>query len=82
MKKMYGLLVAAGMLLVMIPVTVAADPVAGYSLDNMLEENAEFQLEKRQQLITKMGISSDGSQIKNIGLYGIWGHAGDNESDG
>ncbi len=82
MKKIYGILVAAGILLAMVPVTAMADPVTEYDSDYMMQENAELQLKNRQQMRTVGGEPTDDAQQKKIGLRGIWGYAGNNESDG
>jgi len=82
MKKMYGVLIVVGTLLAMVPVTAMTDSVTEYDLDYMMQENAKLQLKNRQQMRTVGGGPTDDAHQKKIGLRGIWGHAGDNESDG
>ncbi len=81
MKKIYRILVAAGILLAMIPVSAMADPVTEFDEDVMAQENTYFEQLDEQQIYATDGPPDDASQ-KKVGLRGIWGYAGDNESDG
>jgi hypothetical protein len=82
MKKMYGILIAAGILLATVTVTAMADPVTEFDSDYIMQENAELRLKNRQQMCNLSGRPTDDSQHKMVSLRGIWGHFGDNESDG
>jgi len=80
MKKIYGILVAAGILLAMIPVSVMAYSDTAFVPYAMEHENTYVEQLNEQQLYAADGPPDDASQ-KKISLRGIWGHAGDKESD-
>ena len=82
MKKIYGILAAAGILLAMIPVSAATYPGNDSSQDIVVQETEGFQQQIRQQSRTPMGASTADVSQKYVKVRGIWGNAGDNESDG
>ena len=81
MKNMYGILVAAGILFAMIPVSAMAYSDTEFVPYAMMQENTYVEQLNEQQLYIADEPPGNGSQ-KKVGLRGIWGHAGDNESDG
>ena len=81
MKKIYGILVAAGILLAMISVSAMAYSDTEFVPYAMAQENTYVEQLDEQQLYAADEPPDDGPQ-KKVGLRGIWGHAGDNESDG
>ncbi len=81
MKKIYGILVAAGILLAMIPVSAMAYSDTEFVPYAMAQENTHVEQLDKQQLYAADEPPDDGPQ-KKVVLRGIWGHAGDNESDG
>jgi len=81
MKKIYGILVAAGILLAMIPVSAMAYSDTEFVPYAMEQENTYVEQLDEQQVYTADEPPDDGPQ-KKVVLRGIWGHAGDNESDG
>ena len=108
MRKMYGMLAVAGILLAMIPASVMAAPVIEVDEDAAICEDAgyvEQYKEKygplnaadtqivgkeriknrnlvRQKYSDENGPTADLAPKKVAKLRGIWGFAGDNESDG
>lgn len=82
MKKIYGILAAAGILLAMIPVSAATYPGNDFGQDIVVQEKEGFQQQIRQQPRTPMGASTADASQKYVKVRGIWGYAGDNESDG
>jgi hypothetical protein len=81
MNEIYGILVAAGILLAMIPVSAMAYSDTDFVPYAMAQENTYVEQRDEQQLYAADGPPDDSSQ-KKVDLRGIWGHAGDNESDG
>ena len=81
MKKIYGILVAAGILLAMIPVSAMAYSDTEFVPYATAQENTYVEQLDEQQLYAADEPLDDGPQEKVV-LRGIWGHAGDNESDG
>ena len=81
MKKIYGILVAAGVLLAMIPVSTMADPVTELSQDKMVQDTTGLR-QRNNQKIQTVGYPSGDTSQKKVSLRGIWGYDGDSESDG
>ena len=81
MKKIYGILVAAGILLAMIPVSAMAYSDTDFVPYATAQENTYVEQLDEQQLYVA-DVPPDDSSQKKVILRGIWGHAGDNESDG
>ena len=82
MKKIFGILAAAGILLVMFPVSVMADPVEVTGENAVDAKNYQWMYRNRQQkCYNEMRPISDDPE-KQVCLRGIWGYSGDNESDG
>jgi len=81
MKKMYEVLVVAGILLSMMPVSAMAYSDKEFVPHTIAHENTYVEQYNEQQLYAADKPSYDGPH-KKIVLRGIWGHAGDNESDG
>ena len=107
MKKIFGMLAVAGILLVMIPASAMADPAIEVDEDSAILEEAgnvkkykdkygplntadtELIGEERirnknliRQKVNHNEISPACNQKKSVKLRGVWGLAGDNESDG
>lgn len=82
MKKIYGILVATGILFAMIPVSAATYPANDFGQDVAVQEKAGFLQQIRQQPRTDMGASTADAPQKYVKVIGIWGYTGDNESDG
>lgn len=101
MRKIYGILAAAGILLVMLPVSVIAE--SGDEIDEDIVGSNEYQcmygnkIRKYKnddgidyQWLYRNRLKKCDTDIKpssvdpgfQVGLRGIWGYSGDNESDG
>jgi len=81
MKKIYGILAATLLLLVMVPIAVTAEPNV-VSKEVLKQEKPSYEYQYQYQLYdSAAGLSEDESSGK-IKVRGIWGHAGDNKSDG
>jgi hypothetical protein len=84
MKKIVGMLVGAGVLLALMNVSAIAYPVVELGQDAAVCEKAGFQkLERiRQHLSVAEGKPTADVLQNYIKVRGVWGYAGDNESDG
>ncbi len=108
MKKIIGMLVVAGIVLVMIPVSTIAEPITEIDEDAAICKEAEYVKEYKDkygplngdetELIGEAKIKNrnlarlrlcnddkptqDAAPKKCVKLRGVWGLAGDNESDG
>lgn len=87
MKKIYATLVAAAVLTAWIPALVLADPVTDEerNKDEFIQilENVsnDTQILENPSSDTP-DVASDDGRLEYVKVRGIWGHAGDNESDG
>lgn len=79
MKKIYGILAATLLLLTMVPIAVTAEPNV-VSKEVMKQEKPAYEYQYKLYDLGA-GPSDDESSVK-IKVRGLWGHAGDNESDG
>ena len=87
MKKIYGMLVIAGMLLATVPFLAMADPIdecpiAGVDPDAVAIEEEFFQQIEKRPLDADDEAPTTDCQPDYVKIRGIWGHSGDNEPDG
>ena len=92
MKNLYKILIAAGVLFAMIPISTVANAIVDVEGDSSLSNvnNSFMKDESKKRLQAKKQInpyyagktSTDATPKKEVKFRGIWGFAGDNESDG
>jgi hypothetical protein len=79
MRKMYSMVAAAGMMLALVPLSAMAYSELSYN--NTIKPQYEKQVRHRYEQVYSYGKPVDIPPL-NTKVRGIWGFAGDNESDG
>ncbi len=82
MKKMYGILAATLLLMAMVPIAVTAEPNIAVSKEVMKQEKPTYEYQYQNQLYDSAAGLSEDESFGKIMVRGLWGHAGDNKSDG
>jgi len=83
MKKICGILIAAGVLLAMVPIATMAYPSVESDQDAIAQDQVALQQNNgvKSQLSDEQQIDINTSS-GYVKIHGIWGYAGDNVSDG